>query len=153
MIDLIIEACGTREIEDPNSVRLVEVPVLRVVYLETDEDTGARYCKDILEIDMDDLDPFFHSFYTIDTHEVESIELRDVTAPADKNTIDTFAGDPKERTLSRVLTYYLCIVKAQHLGWLDDNGYINKGAGKPLLQAYREQPVGDHSAYVFACRG
>jgi hypothetical protein len=149
MQELIIEANGTREEETSLGFK-AEIAVVRFVYLTIDDDTGARECTDIVEIDMENLDPAYAAIRQIDLSEVETVSLRDVQAPTDQAQIAEFSDDPRYITMSRMFFYYLCMVKAHALGYKDYDGQIQKEHGGCLLQAYRNNPEGEFGPYIHA---
>lgn len=137
---------------DPWSIGIYNkmIPTVRLVYFEADEDTGAKHVTNILEIDMEHMDPAFTALHVVDW-----------SAPFDyiqfvyTNVISPFAevqraDDTENGTAMRLTSYYLHMMKAHCLGYKDDEGTITKVRGENLFTAYMERTADDYHPYVAA---
>lgn len=151
MVDMIIEMAVRT---DTNSMGLeTDVPVVNFTYFETDPETGARYVDDIVQADLEHLDPCYAALHTIDwQRDFDAIEIRawsvGVVARIErKDSTQQFSACAKASA-------FLSMMKADFYGYLDHRGRINKDKGINLFEAYRLSApnIGTMVPYLMAGR-
>jgi len=151
---LIIEYTARKE---ETSLGICEklAPVVRLIYFRQDEDTGAPYCHNIVEVDLFDKEGRPRASY-IALHMVDWDEPFDWIEYADatENGCGIYSTcERREYTQSlpavMYTSYMIHMMTAHALGYRDHDGSIIKEpGGEDLFEAYVRSPTTDHGAYV-----
>ena len=147
MTKLIIE--NTYRAEETSIGFTSEVPVIRVIYFEEDEN-GVHYVQGITEYDVEYNTAAYIALHGVnwfadfdliefhDTHEGKFAEI------ARNDMAENF-------TAARFTSFMLHMMYAHAYGYTDLSGQITKEFdGENLFVAYRAQPECDHLAYIEA---
>ena len=138
---LVIEYTNT-------SIRCEPINVVRFILFDKCEVTGHHQVVDIIEFTAEDFIPHRYLMYVLS-------KCKDFGAPPmDVAVYQYIVGAMGHHRLfvkegmtdlfdvALTIAPYLCMMKAHHLGYKDDDGLINKATGRDLFKAFHEESEG-----------